>query len=210
MGFWSRLRETEVERTLRARAPRPSDELVRGISRMVATPRRRRGGLPKLALVGAVTTLLAASLGVAGALGYARESVHTFAHNVSHFVEPKENDHHGSQPPAPVFVFGSKHEDGHGNDGHGNGKGGDGNGNGGNGNGGGQQGGDGKGGKGGDGQGHEGGGDGDHNPYGHQYGHRVPLCFRGYIIKVPLADIAYWIAQGAGPPWQCSNGHHRH
>src|SRR5581483_4711783 len=203
MSFWSRLRESEVEQTLRARAPQPSDELVRGISRMVASRRPRRSALPKLALVAAVTSLLAASLGVAGALGYARESVHSFTRDVSHFVEPGSHDNHGQQSSSQVVFSSSKHDDhhsgGNGNDGNGGNGGNDGNGNGG------PNGGDGHGHNG---NGDDGNGDDDHNPFGHQYGHRIPLCFHGYIIHVPIGDIVWWILHGAGPPWQCSNGHH--
>ena len=50
--------------------------------------RERRVGCPKVALVAALTAVLAASLGAAGALGSARGSVHTFSLSVVHLVSP--------------------------------------------------------------------------------------------------------------------------
>jgi len=212
MGFWSRLRESEVEHTLRARAPQPSDELVHGIARLVARKRRHTHGraLPKVAVIAAVTSALAASLGVAGALGYAGKSMNAFGSNVVNLVVPNHHDGHGGDSNGPgqggsnTGDHGSKggdHQGGNGGNnggGNSNGNGGNGgNGNGGNGNG---NPGDGNGGQGDD-------GDGDHDPFGHQYGHRIPICWQGHIIHVTLPELVWYFLHGAGPPWQCSNGH---
>lgn len=89
MGFWKRTDETKLERELRAQRPRPRDEFVQMLSRQVVAPERtRRFVLPKVALVAAVTAVLAVSLGVAGALGAARGPVHTFSVSVVHLVSP--------------------------------------------------------------------------------------------------------------------------
>ncbi len=89
MGFWNRNDETKLERELRAQRPQARDEFVRMLSRQV-TPleRGRRFVLPKVALVAAVTAILAVSLGVAGALGAARGPVRTFSVSVVHLVAP--------------------------------------------------------------------------------------------------------------------------
>ena len=89
MGFWNRNDETKLERELRAQRPEARDEFVRRLSRQVAPlERRRRLALPKIAVVAAVTAVLAVSLGVAGALGAARGPVHTFSISVVHLVSP--------------------------------------------------------------------------------------------------------------------------
>ena len=82
MRLWNRGRETELERQLRAQRPQPRAELVQRISSDSATPRSHRSLIPRIALVGAVILLLAASLGAAGALGSATKSVETFGHSV--------------------------------------------------------------------------------------------------------------------------------
>jgi hypothetical protein len=201
MRFWNRFSESEVEHTLRERRPQPSDDLVHRISRSVAPPRRgARRVAPKLALVGGVTVVLAASLGVTGALGYCGNSVKAFGNGVTQLVSYSHHDDHG----GPQGNGGSQGNDNHGSKGddhHDGNGGGNGNGNGGgNGNGNG-------GGNGGDGQG----GDGDHGngpPFDNQYGHKnIPICWNGQIIHVSWNDLPWFILHGAGPPWQCSNGH---
>ena len=81
--------ETDLERELRARRPQHVIEFVRRLSGQI-TPLRReqRVGFPKVALVAALTAVLVASLGAAGALGAARGPVHTFSLSVVHLVSP--------------------------------------------------------------------------------------------------------------------------
>ena len=89
MGFGKKNDGTMLERELRAQRPQPPSELVRMLSRQIGPMERtRRLALPKLALVAAVTAALAASLGVAGALGSAGGSVHSFGVSVVHLVSP--------------------------------------------------------------------------------------------------------------------------
>jgi hypothetical protein len=225
MRFWNRLSESEVEHTLRARRPQPTDDLVHSISRSVASSHRRsRGAAPKLALVGAVTVVLAASLGVTGALGYCGGSVKSFGHGVTQLVS-YHDDHHSSQGGngGPKNTghdnHGSKGDDHHGGNGGNNGNGGgNGNGNGGNGNGngnghgnGGNGGGNGNGNGNGNGGNGNGGGNGDHGggpPFDHQYGHGfIPVCYQGHLILIRPQDLLWFFYHGAGPPWECSNGH---
>lgn len=89
MGFWNKNDETKLERELRAQRPQARDEFVRMLSRQVAPLERGpRFALPKVALVAAVTVVLAVSLGVAGAFGAARGPVRTFSVSVAHLVAP--------------------------------------------------------------------------------------------------------------------------
>ena len=89
MGFWNKNDETKLERELRAQRPQARDEFVRMLSRQVAPLERGpRFALPKVALVAAVTVVLAVSLGVAGAFGAARGPVRTFSVSVVHLVAP--------------------------------------------------------------------------------------------------------------------------
>jgi hypothetical protein len=88
MGLWNK-NEPKLERELRAQRPQARDEFVRTLSRQVAPLERRpRSALPKVALVAAVTAVLAVSLGVAGAFGAARGPVHTFSISVVNLVSP--------------------------------------------------------------------------------------------------------------------------
>ena len=87
--FWRRDKETELEQRLRAERPQPPDELVRRLSAQVQPERRpRRVGAPRIALIAAVTGALVLSLGVAGAIGSATGSIHTFSRGVYHLVQP--------------------------------------------------------------------------------------------------------------------------
>jgi hypothetical protein len=89
MGFGKKTDETGIERELRAQRPQPPAEFVRMLSRQIGPMQRtRRFALPKIALAAAVTASLAASLGVAGALGSAGGSVHSFGISVVHLVSP--------------------------------------------------------------------------------------------------------------------------
>lgn len=121
MGF-RKHRETDLERELRAQRPQPRDEFVRMLTGHSAAPKARRSlgsrpALPRIVLVAAITVVLAASLGVAGALGHATSSFKSLGTSVYHIV----------QTPQPSHTNG-------GNDGKSNDKGGKGN-NGGSGNG---------------------------------------------------------------------------
>src|SRR5581483_3760377 len=87
MGF--RKRESELEQRLRAERPQPRDEFVRSLSKLVEPVRpARRAAVPKLALVGALTVVLAASLGVTGALGAAGGSFSSFGSSIVHLIAP--------------------------------------------------------------------------------------------------------------------------
>jgi hypothetical protein len=186
MGFWNRFRESELERELRGGRPQPPDDLVHRLTRLAEPARRpRRSALPKLALVGAVTASLAASLGVAGALGYANGSVHSFGHGIVQLVEAK------AKPDA-----GKGKGDGNGN---GNASGGststtttttststssddpsdadaataDASGL-------------------------------DTSAFKIQYNRRVPICWHGKIKFVKIKTLRWFILHGAKPPWQCN------
>jgi hypothetical protein len=89
MGFGKKTDETSFERELRAQRPQPPSDFVRMLSCQIGPMQRtRRLVLPKVALIAAVTAALAASLGVAGALGSAGGSVHSFGISVVHLVSP--------------------------------------------------------------------------------------------------------------------------
>ena len=96
----------------------------------------------------AVAAVLAASLGAAGAVGYATKSVQALGTSVLHIV----------QSPSPS-----------------SGKKGDGDG------------------KGGDGDKHG------HDPFHHEYGHRVPICHDGKVIYVPSQEYLYRLLHGDRP-----------
>ncbi len=103
MGIWKKTDETSLERELRFQRPQPRDEFVRMLGLRIQPIRHaRRITLPKVALVAAVTTALAVSLGAAGALGAAGGSVHGFGLSVEHLVKaPKTSgvsQNTGTQP----------------------------------------------------------------------------------------------------------------
>jgi len=200
MSFWKRFRESEVERELRSRRPKPPDELVDHISRLVASSKRPSRGrvAPKIALIAAVTGVMAASLGVAGALGYAGGSVHSFGNNVVHLVTPSHHDggnDHG-QGQGQGQGQGSGSQSGDNGKGQGNGQG-QGNGNGGDNNN--SQG---------DPQHNQGGGDPGwgwwHKPYKHQYGGRWPICWHGHLIYVSFFEFIWYAIHGGRPWYTCS------
>ena len=114
-----RNRDTDLERELRAQRPEPREQFVQMLSgRPSATPKPLRNTArgrvaPRVALVAVVTVALAASLGVAGALGHASHSVQSFGksvysvvHSPSSFTQsakfdrtdPRENDDPGVLP----------------------------------------------------------------------------------------------------------------
>ena len=102
MRFWKETDETKLERELRAQRPQPRDEFVRRLSRQVTPLRRRRLALPKVALVGAITATLAASLGAAGALGEGGNAVHSFTSSVSSLVSPPKLTWVTAKPTTPA------------------------------------------------------------------------------------------------------------
>jgi hypothetical protein len=170
--------------------------------------------VPRLALVGAVTVVLAASLGAAGAVGYATKSAQNLGTSLFHIVQPPPPKTTG----APSFSNSSKggkgddrndNRNGNGNGGNGgNGNGGNHNGgnggNGGNGNGGN---GNGNGGNGNGGNGNGGNGNGDdhhgddhgHDPFHHEYDYHVPICHGGQTVYVPSNEYFYRLLHGDGP-----------
>jgi hypothetical protein len=176
MGFWNK-RETDLERELRARRPKPSDEFVRSLSRLVEPTRRsRRVALPKVALVAAVTAMLAASLGVAGAFGYAADSFHAFGNGVSHLVRTPTPAVHLVKPsgsttakPAPIVRSTGGSTSSRSTAGtpstsvtpaH-------------------------------------------HDPYQWQYGVTFPICWYGQLIYVPLNQLLWYEFHGAKPWYEC-------
>jgi hypothetical protein len=81
-------REHELERRLRAERPEAPEEFVRMLSPLVDPPRHRTPrAVQKLAVVAAVTALLAASLGFVGAFGEADASFHAFGRGLRHLVD---------------------------------------------------------------------------------------------------------------------------
>jgi hypothetical protein len=83
-----RNRETDLERELRAQRPQPREQFVQMLSgrpSATRTPGRNTApgyAAPRVAFVTALTVVLVASLGVAGALGHATKSVHSFGTSV--------------------------------------------------------------------------------------------------------------------------------
>ena len=130
MRLWNRGRETELERQLRAQRPQPRAELVQRISRESATPRSHRSLIPRIALVGAVILLLAASLGAAGALGNATKSVETFGHSVLHVAQSPFHSSTDSKSGKNVGSHSGNQSGDHQGNGNDNGNNGNGNGNG--------------------------------------------------------------------------------
>ena len=120
MRLWGRSRETELERRLRAERPQPRAEFVQMISRKSATPRSYRSLIPRIALVGAVILVLAASLGAAGALGNATKSVETFGHSVLHVAQSPFNSSTDSKSAKNEGSKTANIGNGNGNNGNGN------------------------------------------------------------------------------------------
>ena len=165
MRFWRGRRETDLERELRAQRPQPPAELVQLFCRECATAQRsRRSLVPRLALVGAVTVVLAASLGAAGAVGYATKSVQALSNSVLHVVQsPSTSSHVGKTNGSTA---GNKIKGG------------------------------------GDGYDHG------HDPFHHEYDHRVPICHHGQIVYVPSKEYFYRLLHGDEPA-PCRPHHRR-
>ena len=174
MRFWKEGAETKLERELRAERPEASDEFVRRLSRQV-TPPARRLALPKVALVGAVTAALAASLGAAGALGAGGTAVHAFTLSVGSLVSPPKLTWAPAKPSSPAaqptqssstpITSGSTNTVSSSNKTKGD--------------------------------------DGDDNPYKHQYGHKIKICWHGQIIEISSSDLFWYLTHGGRPPGLC-------
>lgn len=109
MGFRKR-RETDLERDLRAQRPQPRDQFVQMLGRQFAAtkPRTSFRAAPRIALVAAVTVVLAASLGVAGAVGYAKNSVQSFSTSVYHIVQTPSSKSTSNSQNSPNHQNGGK------------------------------------------------------------------------------------------------------
>jgi hypothetical protein len=196
MGWWNDRRETELERELRAQRPQPPAELMQRLSHESAARRLRPRFVPRLALVSAVTVVLAASLGAAGAVGYATKSAQNLGTCLFHIVQPPPPKTTG----APSFSNSSKGGKGDDRNGGNHNGGNGGNGGNGNGNGNGGNGGNGNGGNGGNGNGDDHHGDDHgHDPFHHEYDHHVPICHGGQTIYVPSQEYFYRLLHGDGP-----------
>jgi hypothetical protein len=177
MGFWNRFRESELERELRDGRPQPPDDLVHRLTRLAEPVRRpRRNALPKLALVGAVTASLAASLGVAGALGYANGSVHSFGHGIVKLVEVKakpdlgKGNGNGNGSTGSTSTSTSSDDPSDADAAAANAT------------------------------------SVDTSAFKFQYNRTVPICWQGKIKHVKLFTLRWFILHGAKPPWACSHG----
>jgi hypothetical protein len=126
MDSWRKHRETDLERELRAQRPVPRADLVQRVTRMVSARPTRASLLPKIGIALAAASILAASLGVAGAVGYAKKSVETFGHSVVHVVQaPSAHfDKGGGKGPGGGSGGGNSGNSGHGSSGPGGGSGG--------------------------------------------------------------------------------------
>jgi hypothetical protein len=92
MRFWPG-KDSSLERRLRDERPQAPEELVRRLAPQEPQPAARppRRAAPRVVAVAAFTTLLAVSLGVGGAFGYATHSLQAFGGGLDHFVSPKPN-----------------------------------------------------------------------------------------------------------------------
>ena len=101
-----RNRETDLERELRAQRPQPREQFVHMLSgRPSPASKPARTGVPgriapRIVLVAVVTLVLAASLGVTGALGHAGSSLQSFGASLYHVVDsPHYSADHESGDP---------------------------------------------------------------------------------------------------------------
>jgi hypothetical protein len=118
VGFWKKRRETDLERELRAQRPQPPAELVQLLCRESAARRSLRSVVPRIALLGAVTVVLVASLGATGAVGYATKSVQAFGNSVLHVVQSPFTSLRGGKTDGSQFRNKSNgNRDGHVGDG---------------------------------------------------------------------------------------------
>jgi hypothetical protein len=102
MGF-RRHRETDLERELRAQRPQPRAQFVQMIAGRNVEPTTHRGvasgrRVSRIALVAVVTVVLAASLGVTGALGHASTSIKSLGTSVYHIVHSHTGRFQGGDP----------------------------------------------------------------------------------------------------------------
>jgi hypothetical protein len=192
--MWGNRRDRDLERRLRSDRPRPREEFVRMVSRQAPTvePIPRRRVAPRAALVVAVTGLLVASLGVAGALGSAASSLHAFSNNIVHIVAPPsggnvsqsslrnqggssvadtQTSDDPSGPGSGNFPFGTGNSPFTSGDfpfGNGNSPFGDG------------------------------------FPFNHEYGITLPICENGQIVNVPIGEYVYLLLHGGRPAFFCT------
>jgi hypothetical protein len=121
VGFWKKRRETDLERELRAQRPKPRAELLELLCRESAARRSLRSLVPRIALVGAVTVVLVASLGATGAVGYATKSVQALTNSVLHVVQSPSTSLRGGKTDGSysrykVNRIGNGQEEGDGDD----------------------------------------------------------------------------------------------
>jgi hypothetical protein len=194
MEFRNR-RETDLERELRARRPQARDQFVEMLGRQFAAPKRRIGFrfAPRVGLVAAATVVLAASLGVAGAVGYAKSSVQSFSDSIYHIVQPPSSKSTSTliksskRLKLSLLKKGGKGDSGPtGDSGSGGtptgdtGSGGTPTGDPGNGNGGIPTGDPG----------------GRHDPFKEEYDHHVDICHEGHMVLVPFHLYFYLLEHG--------------
>jgi hypothetical protein len=97
MVFRRRGQDSELEHRLSAERPRPPDDLVSRLTGQIEPPiGPRRAPVSRIAVIAAATAAIALSLGVAGAIGSATGSIHSFGLGVLHVV------HAPKSPPASV------------------------------------------------------------------------------------------------------------
>ncbi|HVM69127.1 MAG TPA: hypothetical protein VM204_04745 [Gaiellaceae bacterium] len=82
-------RHHELEARLRAERPTPGDELVRSISRRVGT---RPTGVPRIALAGALSSVMLVALASVGGISYAANAVVGAAEVVKKAVSPQSGE----------------------------------------------------------------------------------------------------------------------
>ena len=191
MAFRDR-HETDLERELRARRPQARDQFVEMLGRQFAAPKRRIGfrPAPRFALVAAATVVLAASLGVAGAVGYAKSSVTSFSNSIYHIVQPPSSkstlvqvskraklSHRAKRLKLSLLKKGGSPTGDSGSTGSPTGDPGNGNSNG----------------NGGIPTGDPG---GRHDPFGEEYDHHVDICHEGHVVLVPFHLYFYLLEHG--------------
>ena len=79
--------EHGLEQRLRAARPQPSEELVRGLARRIEA--RRPTNVPRLALAGALSSVMLVALGAVGGIGYAANAAKQAVQVVQKAVAPQ-------------------------------------------------------------------------------------------------------------------------
>lgn len=178
MAFRNR-RETDLERELRARRPQARDQFVEMLGRQFAAPKRRIGfgAVPRVGLVAAATVVLAASLGAAGAVGYATSSVHALSTSVFHIVRAPSSKATSISHKLSIKKTSGKHVKVRKVR---KGTGGTPTGDPGNGSGGTPTGDPGQ----------------RHDPFGEEYDHHVDICHEGHMVLVPAHLYFYLLEHG--------------